>query len=91
MNPKMVVKLTSIGGLILLVAMLLRGHDYLTAAVLISAFLVIAAKVISAIRYGRRNRWRHGGNGGSSPPLAPALVPTPKPPGAPPEVYCQRF
>jgi len=87
MNAKMLIKLTVTGGIIVLAGTRLRGQDVLTAIALTLLFLFVATKVVSAVFVNRKKSRPCGG--GSSPPLAPAMVPAPRPPGAPPAVYCQ--
>jgi hypothetical protein len=77
MNTRMTIKLTAMGSLIVAVAYWLRGHDILTGIALALLFLVMLAKVIYAIRFGRRSGPPSDGDDGGWPPEA--LVP--RPPG----------
>lgn len=86
MNAKTLLKLLTVGALIVLAAFLLRGHDIITAIALSIAFLLIVSKITAALVF-HRNR-QGGGNGGSSPPPAPVLITRPRAPGAPPVLTC---
>ena len=79
MKLQMIIKLVVLGGLIVAVGRLLRGHDVLTGIALVLLFLVAVAKVIGAIVVRRRDEPPSGGGGGW-----PAGEPVPRPPGGRP-------
>ena len=88
MKIKMAAKLVLLGALIVAVAYWLRGHDMLTGLGVIFLFLFAVVQVVRAI-ISRRGRPPLSG-GGSHPPNTPLPVTTPpRPPGAPPVVYCE--
>jgi len=80
MRPQMIIKLVVMGGLIVAVGQLLRGHDVLTGIALVLLFLWAVAKVIAAIVVRRRCEPPSGGGGGGWP----AGEPVPRPPGGRP-------
>ena len=80
MKPQMIIKLVVMGGLIVALGQLLRGHDVLTGIALVLLFLVAVAKVIAAIVVRRRGGLPGGGDSGSWP----AGERVPRPPGGRP-------
>jgi hypothetical protein len=88
MNVKIAVKLVLLGALIVAGLCWLRGHDILTGVALVLPLLFVVANVVIAIIS------RRGGSssqsGGSRPPISPSPVKRPpRPPGGPPDVYCE--
>ena len=79
MKPQMIIKLVVMGGLIVGVGQLLRGHDVLTGIALVLLFLWAVAKVIAAIVRQKGGPPSDGGGGSW-----PAGSPVPRPPGGRP-------